>query len=117
MARLRFVHLACCLLWCSQAHQGIALLFACSCSGGTIRTIWLFPWDDGSYEAYSSLRGSLVLSGSNLTDLVYAASGGAPYVFHSDLHELASMFSNKELAVIANVGSLVQPTTRDQYLR
>ncbi len=27
----------------------------------------------------------------------------------------AALFSNKELAVVANVGSLVQPTTRAQY--
>jgi uncharacterized protein (DUF1501 family) len=76
----------------------------------------VIPVDDANYKAYSALRGSLVLSGSDLTSPVYAASGGAPYAFHSDLKELASMFSNKELAVVANVGSLVQPTTRDQYL-
>jgi uncharacterized protein (DUF1501 family) len=85
--------------------------------GGNDSNNMVIPMDDGNYKAYSSRRGNLVLSGSNLTDPVYAASGGAPYAFHSDLHELASMFSNKELAIVANVGSLVQPTTRDQYLQ
>ena len=84
--------------------------------GGNDSNNMVIPMDDDNYKAYSSLRGNLVLSGSNLTSPVYAASGGAPYAFHSDLSELASMFSNKELAVVANVGSLVQPTTRDQYL-
>jgi uncharacterized protein (DUF1501 family) len=40
---------------------------------------------------------------------------GAPYGFHTLLTELASLFSSKELAVVANVGSLVQPVTRAQY--
>ncbi len=31
------------------------------------------------------------------------------------LPELASLFSSKELAVVANTGSLVQPLTRSQY--
>ncbi len=40
---------------------------------------------------------------------------GAPYGFHTLLSELASLFSSKELAVVANVGSLVQPLTKAQY--
>ena len=84
--------------------------------GGNDSNNMVIPFDDVNYKAYSSLRGNLVLSGADLTNPVYAATGGAPYVFHSDLSELASMFSNKDLAVVANVGSLVQPTTRAQYL-
>ncbi len=84
--------------------------------GGNDSNNMVIPVDDANYKAYSSLRGNLTLSGSDLTNPVYAVSGGAPYAFHSDLQELASLFSNKELAVVANVGSLVQPTTRNQYL-
>ncbi len=84
--------------------------------GGNDSNNMVIPADDAQYKAYSSLRGNLVLSGSALTNPVYAASGGAPYAFNSDLQELASMFANKELAVVANVGTLVQPTTRAQYL-
>jgi uncharacterized protein (DUF1501 family) len=43
------------------------------------------------------------------------SASGAPYGFYSPLAEVASMFSSKELAVVANVGSLVQPLTRAQY--
>ena len=35
--------------------------------------------------------------------------------FTGKLAEVASLFSSKELAVVANVGSLVQPLTRAQY--
>ena len=83
--------------------------------GGNDSNNMVIPVDDTNYKAYSSIRGALALSASDLTGTVYSKTGNAPYAFHSDLTELASLFSNKELAVVANVGSLVQPTTRAQY--
>jgi uncharacterized protein (DUF1501 family) len=82
--------------------------------GGNDSNNSVIPMDDASYKAYQSLRAGLALSGSELTPTVTGVSG-APYAFHSKLAEVASLFSNKELAVVANVGSLVQPLTRDQY--
>ena len=82
--------------------------------GGNDSNNTIVPMDDASYKAYASIRGSLALSGSELTPTVYSAAN-APYAFHAKLPELASMFSSKELAVVANVGSLVQPLTRAQY--
>lgn len=83
--------------------------------GGNDSNNMVVPVDDTNFKAYTSIRGSLALPSSELTPTVYATSHNAPYSFHTDLTELASMFTNKELAVIANVGSLVQPTTRAQY--
>ncbi len=82
--------------------------------GGNDSNNSVIPMDDASYKAYTSLRGSLALSGSELTPSVTSVSG-APYAFHAKLAEVASLFSSKELAVVANVGSLVQPLTREQY--
>ena len=82
--------------------------------GGNDSNNTIVPMDDASYKAYSSIRGSLALSPSQLTQTVYSAAN-APYAFHGKLAELASLFSSKELAVVANVGSLVQPLTRAQY--
>jgi uncharacterized protein (DUF1501 family) len=74
----------------------------------------VIPMDDASFQAYTSIRGSLALSSSELTPTVYSVSN-APFAFHGKLPEVASMFSSKELAVVANAGSLVQPLTRTQY--
>src|ERR1035438_944789 len=82
--------------------------------GGNDSNNTIVPMDDASYKAYASIRGSLALSATELTPTVYSAAN-APYAFHGKLAELASMFSSKELAVVANVGSLVQPVTRAQY--
>jgi uncharacterized protein (DUF1501 family) len=82
--------------------------------GGNDSNNTIVPMDDASFKAYTSVRGSLALNASELTPTVYSAAN-APYAFHGKLAELASMFSSKELAVVANVGSLVQPLTRAQY--
>src|ERR1700689_1645947 len=82
--------------------------------GGNDSNNTVIPMDDASYQAYTSIRGTLALSASELTPTVYSVSN-APFAFHGMLAELASMFSSKELAVVANTGSLVQPLTRTQY--
>ncbi len=84
--------------------------------GGNDSNNTVIPMDDASYQAYTSIRGSLALSASELTPTVYSVSN-APFAFHGKLAEVASMFSSKELAVVANTGSLVQPLTRSAISR
>jgi uncharacterized protein (DUF1501 family) len=81
--------------------------------GGNDSNNTIIPSDDANFKAYTSIRGSLALPASDLTQVTSTA--GAPYAFHSKLAEVASMFTSKELAVVANVGPLVQPLTRAQY--
>lgn len=82
--------------------------------GGNDSNNLVVPMDDPTYKAYTSVRGNLALTGSALTAPVNSVSG-APYAFHADVPDLASLFASKELAVVANVGSLVQPLTRSMY--
>jgi len=82
--------------------------------GGNDSNNTVIPMDDASFQAYTSIRGSLALTASELTPTVYSLSN-APFAFHGKLAELASLFASKELAVMANAGSLVQPLTRSQY--
>ena len=82
--------------------------------GGNDSNNTVIPMDDTSFKAYTAIRGSLALPSTSLTAPVASVSG-APYAFHSGLAELASLFGSKELAVVANVGSLVQPMTRALY--
>src|SRR5271155_1014155 len=92
-------------------YQALVCIFL---FGGNDSNNTVIPMDDVNFQAYTSIRGSLALPATSLTPTVYSTSG-APYAFHGKLAELASMFSSKELAVVANVGSLVQPLTRAQY--
>ncbi len=81
--------------------------------GGNDSNNTVVPMDDTNFKAYSSIRGTLGLPTADLTEV--SSVSGAPYGFHSSLAEVASLFGSKELAVVANVGSLVQPLTRAQY--
>jgi uncharacterized protein (DUF1501 family) len=82
--------------------------------GGNDSNNTVVPMDDANFKAYTSIRASLALNATTLTPTVYSTSN-APYAFHAQLKEMASLFTSKELAVVANVGSLVQPLTRAQY--
>ncbi len=81
--------------------------------GGNDSNNTIVPMDDASYKAYLAARGSLAIQSSALTPV--QSTAGAPYGFFAPLAEIASMFTSKELAVVANVGSLVQPLNRSQY--
>jgi len=82
--------------------------------GGNDSNNTIVPMDDASFKAYTSLRANLALTAADLTAPITSLSG-TPYAFHGKLAEVASLFSSNELAVVANVGSLVQPLTRAQY--
>jgi uncharacterized protein (DUF1501 family) len=82
--------------------------------GGNDSNNMVVPMDDTNFKAYTTIRDSLALTAAELTSPVNSTSG-APYSFHGKMPELAGLFSSKELAVVANVGSLVQPLTRAQY--
>jgi len=81
--------------------------------GGNDSNNTIVPLDDASYKSYLSIRASLGLPLSAMQQV--ESVSGAPYGFHTLLSEVASLFSSKELAVVANMGSLVQPVTRAQY--
>jgi uncharacterized protein (DUF1501 family) len=108
----------------SLALRPFGLLPALAQSGPNYRAlvcVFLYGGNDSnntiipmnSYSAYQSIRGSLGLATGALQQV--NSVNGAPYGFHTLLTELAGMFTAKELAVVANVGSLVAPLTQAQY--
>jgi len=83
--------------------------------GGNDSNNMVVPTDDANFKAYTSIRGSIALASTDLSSPLSDAATGAPYAFNGKLPDLASLFASKELAVIANVGALVQPLTKAQY--
>src|SRR5580698_8123488 len=57
--------------------------------GGNDSNNTVIPIDDASLQAYTSIRGSLALTASELTPTVYSVAN-EPYAFHGKLPELAS---------------------------
>jgi uncharacterized protein (DUF1501 family) len=66
------------------------------------------------YTNYQSIRANLALSQASLLPL--QIGGQANFGLHPSLPEVQTLFNtNKSLAILANVGTLVQPTTRQNY--
>ena len=91
-------------------------------SGGNDANNWVIPTDTTTFGNYTGIRGNLALPQSSLLPLY--STGTTPYVdadghtfgFHPACPQLRTLFTEDKLAVTLNVGTLVRPTTRAQYL-
>lgn len=91
-------------------------------SGGNDSNNWIVPTDTATYNQYSAIRGNLALPASSLLPLYstgttpYQDADGHTYGFHPTCQELQTLFSEDKLATVLNVGTLVRPITRSEYL-
>jgi uncharacterized protein (DUF1501 family) len=71
---------------------------------------------NNSYSRYAAARGGLALPEATLN--MVNTSQGDQYGLHPSLAELAGLYNNqKNVAILANVGTLVTPLTQKQYLQ
>jgi uncharacterized protein (DUF1501 family) len=68
---------------------------------------------ENSYTVYSNVRKGLALAQNTLHSI--AAANGDQYALHPSMSELANLYTSKNLAILANVGTLVAPITKAQY--
>jgi uncharacterized protein (DUF1501 family) len=88
--------------------------------GGNDANNMIVPIDDSTYGVYASARGPLALTQNTLLplNLVTPDSQGRSFGFHPNMPELQSLFNNdRKLAIMANVGTLVEPITAAQFLK
>jgi uncharacterized protein (DUF1501 family) len=70
--------------------------------------------DLNQYSQYAQFRGvDLAIPQANL--LPVSPAGGGSYGFHPNLTQLRDLFNLNKLAVISNVGPLVEPLTKTTY--
>lgn len=87
--------------------------------GGNDANNMIVPIDNSTYGTYTSARGPLALAQNTLLplNLVTPDSQGRSFGLHPNMPELQSLFNNDgKLAIMANVGTLIEPTTAAQYL-
>jgi uncharacterized protein (DUF1501 family) len=85
--------------------------------GGNDGNNTLIPLDSAGYGQYAAVRttaSGIQLAQSSLLP-IQPANIGTPFGLHPALAELQALFGQKKLAVLANVGTLVAPTTQAQY--
>jgi uncharacterized protein (DUF1501 family) len=82
--------------------------------GGNDANNTLIPFDTTGYNNYSTIRGPLAIAQNQLLPL-----GGslAPNTFalNPNLPDIQALFNSNNAAIVANVGTLTEPTTKAQY--
>lgn len=83
--------------------------------GGNQSINMVIPSTTSKYNEYATSRGALAISQSSLLTLNGTASDGYAYGLHPQCSAMQTMFNGGDAAVICNVGTLVQPTTKSTY--
>ncbi|MFZ5540116.1 MAG: DUF1501 domain-containing protein [Pseudomonadota bacterium] len=84
--------------------------------GGNDQTNTVVPFDSSEFNAYTAARPTIALTSTQLTSLgAVAAQGGRSFALPNELAPLATLYGSGKLAVVANVGPLIVPTTKAQY--
>jgi uncharacterized protein (DUF1501 family) len=68
-----------------------------------------------SYSDYIRVRGTIAGLPQNTLGVIATANGKEMYGLHARLDRLRDLYSRGKLAVVANVGTLVRPISREQY--
>lgn len=85
--------------------------------GGNDGNNLLIPTDSTTYSQYATARGVLAVpSGSAIGLNPLNNADGHTYGLHSSMPEVANLFNTGKAAVLRNVGTLLAPITRAQYL-
>ncbi|MEP7336264.1 MAG: DUF1501 domain-containing protein [Acidobacteriota bacterium] len=84
--------------------------------GGNDGDNTVIPYSTADYNAYATARSTLAIPRAQLLPITPAHTDGRSWSLHPSLPELQTLFAQKKLAVVANTGVLLAPTTRQQYL-
>ncbi len=87
--------------------------------GGNDYANTLVPYDTTSYAAYQAMRPPLAYAQADLAATLLTPSvalpSGRQYALAPELAPLLPLFGANKLAVMLNVGTLVQPTLKSEY--
>jgi uncharacterized protein (DUF1501 family) len=101
----------------AQAVNDYKALVCVFMFGGNDGNNTLVPIDAAGYGQYATARPAA--SGINLAQgsllPIQPSNLGTPFGLHPALTDLQALFGQKKLAILANVGTLLQPTTKAQY--
>jgi len=93
-------------------YRAIVCLFL---QGGSDGFSLMVPTGNAEYNEYQRSRGSLAIDKSELLGINAASTHASAVGLHPSAAPLQHLFEEQKLAMISNVGNLIQPTTVDQY--
>ncbi|HVU22507.1 MAG TPA: DUF1501 domain-containing protein [Opitutus sp.] len=94
-------------------YKALVCLFL---QGGNDANNMLVPGGGQAYRNYAAVRAELALPSLSLLPITTRQySDGRNYALHPSMPEMQALYQQGKLAFLANVGTLVQPTTLAQY--
>ena len=90
-------------------YKALVCLFL---AGGNDSFNMLVPRGPTEHGEYAQIRGDLALPADRLLPIAPRTSDGRAYGVHPGMPEVQRLFGTGDLAFVANVGSLVEPTTK-----
>ena len=85
-------------------------------AGGNDSFNMVVPTTSEPYADYALSRTNLALTTGELLPLNYTDSLGINYGIHPAMPEVANMFNDGSAAILANIGTLLEPVTKTQIL-
>lgn len=79
--------------------------------GGNDANNTVVPFDTSGYASYSSIRGPLGIAQNSLLPLNSLPN----FALNPNIPDIQSLFNSGNAAIVANVGTLMEPTTKAQF--
>jgi uncharacterized protein (DUF1501 family) len=93
-------------------HRALVCLFL---SGGIDSFNVLVPRGPSEYAEYQSVRGGIALPQNSLRPITPLGLSGLQLGLHPGLPGVQSLFEAGNAAFVCNVGTLIEPVTKDEY--
>lgn len=100
----------------AQANEDYKALICLFMFGGNDGNNLIIPNEAGQFAAYTRARGPLALAQNALLPITPGNTPGVTYGLHPAMAGIQNLFGAGHAAVLANVGPLVAPINRAQYL-
>jgi len=94
------------------SYKATVLLFL---RGGADTFNMLVPYQCSLFDEYKTVRGDIALEPWQLHEITTTGQACAQFGIHHKLPFLKELYDRRKAAFVSNVGSLVKPTTRQQF--
>jgi cullin-associated NEDD8-dissociated protein 1 len=95
-----------------DSYKAMVMLYL---SGGADTFNMLVPLCGDLYGEYVAVRGDIALAQSELEEISASTQACTSFGVHHKLPFVKQLYDDGQLAFVSNIGSLVEPTTKEQY--
>ncbi len=95
-----------------RAYKALVCLYL---GGGNDSFNMLIPRGSAEYSEYAVTRSNLAIPQSDIIPVDVLNGNGKTFGLHPSLPDVANIFNNNHLAFINNTGTLIQPTTKEEF--